>query len=95
VEQAGRRPALVVQNDLGNEYAPYTVVAAITTTPQRKPYPFVVYVPAGEGNLPQDSYVICAQLLTADKSRLEQRIGALSAETMERVDTALRYELSL
>lgn len=95
VEQTGRRPSLVVQNDLGNEFAPYIVVAALTTATQRKPYPFVVPVLAGEGNLTDDSYIICAQLLTVDKSRLEQRIGALSRETMERVDAALRYELAL
>ena len=27
-EQAGKRPALVVQNDIGNEKAPITIVAA-------------------------------------------------------------------
>lgn len=30
-EQAGRRPALIVQNDVGNRYAPTTIVAAITS----------------------------------------------------------------
>ena len=28
-EQAGRRPALVIQNDIGNEKAPTTIVAAM------------------------------------------------------------------
>lgn len=95
VEQSGRRPALVIQNDLGNEYAPYTVVAALTTTPIRKAFPFVVPIPEGEGNLSRISSVNCAQLLTVDKSRLESRIGTLSPETMSLVDAALRYQLDL
>jgi mRNA interferase MazF len=31
-EQQGSRPALVIQNDVGNEYAATTIVAAITST---------------------------------------------------------------
>jgi mRNA interferase MazF len=31
-EQRGLRPALVIQNDVGNEYAATTIVAAITST---------------------------------------------------------------
>lgn len=95
VEQAGLRPALVVQNDLGNDFAPYTIVAALTTSRPKKPYPFMVAVPEGEGNLPRESYVNCAQILTVDKSRLDRRIGSLGPDTMERVDSALRYQLSL
>ena len=30
-EQAGKRPALVIQNDIGNEKAPTTIVAAISS----------------------------------------------------------------
>lgn len=94
-EQAGRRPALIIQNDVGNQFAPYTVVAAITSAPLRKPYPFTVALAAGAGGLWRDGYVNCAQILTIDQSRLESRIGRLDAETMRRVDTALRYELAV
>jgi mRNA interferase MazF len=31
-EQKGIRPALIVQNDIGNQYASTMIVAAITTT---------------------------------------------------------------
>ena len=30
-EQAGKRPALVIQNDVGNESSPTTIVAGITS----------------------------------------------------------------
>lgn len=42
------RPALVIQNDVGNRLSPITIVAAITSTLKRT-YPFQVYLPSGEG----------------------------------------------
>ena len=32
-EQAGIRPALVIQNDIGNEVSPNTIIASLTTAP--------------------------------------------------------------
>lgn len=95
VEQAGRRPALVVQNNRGNEHSSYTVVVAISSAPLPRVYPFTVPLKKGDGNLPRDGHVNCAQLLTVDQSRLEKRIGTLEAETMQQVNAALRYELDL
>ncbi|ACA59113.1 transcriptional modulator of MazE/toxin, MazF [Candidatus Desulforudis audaxviator MP104C] len=52
-EQAGCRPAVVVQNDVGNKYSPTTIVIVVTTT--HKDYPFMVKLSAGEGGLERDS----------------------------------------
>jgi len=95
VEQAGRRPALVVQNDRGNEFSPYTVVATISSAPLPRVYPFTVALEPGEANLPRASHVNCAQLMTIDQSRLGERIGQLRPEALRQVDEALRYELDL
>jgi mRNA interferase MazF len=92
-EQRGYRPALVIQNDVGNQYAATVIVAAITTTV--KPYPVTVVLRKGEGGLPQPSMVNLAQLLTLDKSRLLRRLGALSSERMEQVNTAIRISLDV
>jgi len=94
-EQAGHRPALVVQNDVGNQMADYTVVAAVTTTPIAKPYPFMVALAAGEGGLRAASVVNCSQILTIDQGRLERRLGRLGSDRMREVDEALRYQLAL
>jgi len=94
-EQAGRRPALIVQNDRGNRFSPYTVVVAISSAPLPKVYLFTVELAAGDGNLPRAGHVNCAQLLTLDQSRLEEYIGELSPELMQKVDAALRYELDI
>jgi mRNA interferase MazF len=106
-EQAGLRPALVVQHDLGNQFSPTTVVAAITTTVPPRPFPFVVVIEPAQSGLPAVSAVNCAQLATIQKdgpaSRLRPRkgetqvrsIGRLGPQTMGLVDAALRYNLGL
>jgi len=92
-EQQGLRPALVIQNDVGNRYAATTIVAALTTT--LKLYPVTVRVERGDGGLKQASMINLAQLLTIDKARLRTRLGTLSAAAMERVDQAIRVSLDV
>ncbi len=92
-EQQGIRPALIIQNDTGNQYAATTIVAAITST--IKIYPVSVLLKKGEGRLKQLSMVNLAQILTIDKSRLRRKLGVLRAETVDRVNTAIQISLGL
>ncbi|MCS5697329.1 type II toxin-antitoxin system PemK/MazF family toxin [Desulfofundulus thermocisternus] len=93
-EQAGFRPAVVVQNNVGNRYSPTVIVAAITTAVS-KVYPFLVRLKAGEGGLEKESAVNTAQVLTIDKSRLVKKLGGLPKEKMSEVDRALKISLGL
>lgn len=93
-EQAGFRPALVIQNDVGNRYSPTTIVAAISSAPE-KPYPFLVKLSPGEGGLERESAVNLSQILTVDKSRLVKKLGSLKPERMRQVDQAIKVSLGL
>ena len=95
VEQSGRRPALVVQNDRGNQNSAYTVIVAVSSAPLPRVYPFTVPLLQGDGGLPRAGHINCAQLLTIDQARLGQFIGRLSPDVLEQVAAALRYELDL
>ena len=92
-EQKGVRPALIVQNDVGNQYAATTIVAAITTT--IKPYPVTVVFRARTCGLPHDSMVNTPQVLTIDKARLIKKLGELAPEQLAAVNRALRTSLAL
>lgn len=94
-EQGGRRPVLIVQNDVGNRYSPVTIVAAITSSVAERPYPTEVHLLAGEGGLPKDSAVLLNQIKTIDKDRLEQRLGQLDVAAMRQVDEAIKISLGL
>jgi len=93
-EQTGKRPALVIQNDIGNRYSPTTIVAACTTA-HVKAYPFIVRVSAEESGMGKDSSVNLAQIMTVERNRLERKIGELSEERMLEVDRALKNSLGV
>ena len=92
-EQAGRRPALIIQNDIGNEKAPTTIIAAITSTVRI--YPMNVEVRPPAGGLERASSIKTSQILTISKERLEKRLGRLSVDKMDEVDRAIKLSLSL
>jgi mRNA interferase MazF len=85
----------VVQNETGNRFSRTTIVAAITSQPRSRPYPFHVSFTAQESGLEMDGLVLCEQLQTIDQSRLIRRSGALKPEKMEDVDLALHRSLGL
>ena len=106
-EQGGLRPALVVQQDVGNQHSPTTVMVAITTTIPPRRYPFVVVLEPAESGLPRRSAVNCAQIVTIQKDGPRSRlrpvsgesdvgpVGQLSLEKMAEIEAALRYNLGL
>jgi len=92
-EQRGLRPALIIQNDVGNQYAATTIIAAITS--RIRIYPVTVSLGKGEGGLRQPSMVNLAQIITIDKSRLWRRLGVLRADLLNRVNAAIRVSLDV
>lgn len=93
-ERGGTRPALVVQNDVGNERAPTTIVAPITSRLPAREYPFQVLLP--KDTLGRPSVVSCSQVRTVVKARLSpERLAVLPPDLMRRVDQALAVALDL
>ncbi len=93
-EQIGERPALVIQNNIGNEYSSTTIVAACSTA-NVKSYPFVVSYKAKECGMSTGGHVNLAQILTIDKKRLIAKCGELSPNKMKEVDDAIKNSLGL
>jgi len=94
-EQAGRRPVLIIQNDVGNRFSPTTIVAAVTSQSRRQRYPFHVAFTAQESGLRLDGTVLCEQIQTVDQGRLGNLAGTLEHGKMGEVDEALHRSLGL
>ena len=95
-EQRGTRPCLVVQNDVGNENAPTTVVVPFTTSQGDELYPFEVLVSAAESPLREDSIALCSQIRTVSiEHRITDNIGCIPDARMAEVDAAIKYSLGL
>ena len=87
-EQGGYRPVLVIQNNRGNKYSPTVIVAAITSRLKTK-LPTHVLLRNIKG-LDKNSVVLLEQVRTIDKKRLDNYIGTLTKEQMQKIDKALR-----
>jgi mRNA interferase MazF len=94
-EQGGIRPVLVVQNDIGNQYSPTTIILAITSQINKAKLPTHVELKAEQYGMERDSVILTEQIRTIDKTRLKQRIAVLNEETMKKVEKALTTSLAL
>ena len=94
-EQTGRRPVLIIQNDIGNQFSPTTIIATITSQPRSRRYPFQIPFSPEESGLRTGGTVLCEQVLTVDQERLDGVAGSLPNERMEQVDIALHRSLGL
>jgi mRNA interferase MazF len=95
-EQAGLRPALIVQTDAANSNPRYpnTIVLAVST--KGKPVPFhVLMEPDNINGLAEVSFVKCEQILTVSKERLVKKLGAVGAEEMQKVKRAVSLVLEV
>ena len=97
-EQIGQRPALVLQNDAGNQHPSYpnTVVLAMST--QGKPIPFHIRIaPSQQNGLREVTYVKCEQVLTISKARLlgPAPLGRLLTAELRKVEVAVKLSLAL
>jgi len=93
-EQGKVRPALIIQNDIGNRYSPVLIVAAITSG-EKAIYDTEVEVKAPEGGLRHDSLVLLNQIRTVDKRRVGRFWGRLAPQTMRQINEAIKISLGL
>jgi mRNA interferase MazF len=90
------RPALVIQNDIGNRHSAITIVAAITSKLSPKPYPIEVIVqPSYPNGLSLVSAIHLDQLRSIDRELLVKRLGVIDQVTMRKVETAIEISLGL
>jgi mRNA interferase MazF len=89
------RPALIIQNDISNEFSPITIVAAITSKYDDKLYPTEILISKNEGGLTQDSVVLLNQIRSIDRQRLVKKVGKISDQKIKKVDSAIKISLGL
>ncbi|MFB6252371.1 type II toxin-antitoxin system PemK/MazF family toxin [Halobellus sp.] len=88
------RPAVVVQNDVGNANSSTTIVAPATGT--HRGYPFEVLVESEDSPFEKDSSVRLDQIrVVSIAKRIHSVAGSLDAATMREIDDALELSLGL
>lgn len=94
-EQGGRRPVVIIQNNIGNQHSPTVIVAAVTShTSTKARLPVHVELPDNVG-LEKNCIALMEQIRTIDKSRLKNYVGKLDETTMHRLDKSLGISVGL
>lgn len=94
-EQRGLRPAVILQNDVGNQHSTTILVAPLTTKCTKASIPTHVFLTRDRTNLRADSTVLVEQVRVMDKCRLLRRVASVPQEEMERINQALLVSFGL
>jgi mRNA interferase MazF len=94
------RPAVVIQNDVGNAYGDNLILAAITSQVPEQEFPVHYRVYAGsriakEAGLTSDCVVKAETIITIPKARVIEKLGRFSPEALAEIDRCLRISLEL
>jgi mRNA interferase MazF len=93
-EQAGRRPAIILQDDSVTASLITVVVVPLTTNPRRLSIPWTVRIDAGDG-VPKESVALCFQVQVRGKARLLHKLGEVSVPTMKRIEAKVLAAIGL
>jgi mRNA interferase MazF len=97
-EQQGRRPVIIISHDALNQIQSWRsiiIVPISTSTLQAKRSLTVVPIPQNIGNLSKESFAICHQVTTLDRSKFEKRIGSLPSEILDAIENGLKAAMDL
>jgi mRNA interferase MazF len=94
-EPMGRRPGLVIQDDILNDSNLNTVIMlAITSTMKFGELPGNVVLRKGEANMPKKCVINVTQIKSVDKASIKEKIGSLSKKKLAEVQEGLKLVLS-
>ena len=86
-EQDGGRPAIIVSNDLCNEYSKVVEVVFLTTK-QKVQFPTHVVIR-------RRSIALCEQIESVDKARIGNYMGKVTAKELKELEKAMLVSLQI
>jgi mRNA interferase MazF len=90
-EQRGRRPALIIQDEIVGERLPTVLVVPLTSSRRALRFAGTTVISAtAESGLRHDSVALVFQCLAIDRTRVEEPMGKASHDDRERVLRELR-----
>lgn len=91
-EQAGRRPVLILSNEIFNERSGTVIAMALTSQPQKAGFPLTFEL--ADKKLPKRSWIKISQIRTLSVERIGQKITKVSPEVVNRIVEGLNEIIS-
>lgn len=82
-EQGGRRPVIVISDNVFNNRSGTVIAMAVTSQPQRAGFPLTMQLQSVK--LPKTSWVKISQVRTLSTTRLEKKIGTVSDNELDKL----------
>jgi len=82
-EQGGKRPVVIISQDVFNQRSGIVIAMAITSQPQRSGFPLTLELVSSK--LPKRSWVKISQVRTLSVERIGEVVDAVSPEQMEQL----------
>ena len=82
-EQGGRRPVVVISEDVFNARSGTVIALALTSQEQRAGFPLTLELTSLK--LPKRSWVKISQIRTLSVQRLDRKLGTVSEEEIDRL----------
>ncbi len=93
-EQGGKRPAVVLQNNIGNKYSPTIIIASITSKQNKSKLPTHVEIKDYQScGLDKPSIILLEQIETIDKSRIVKKLSRVDRRTMQEINKAIKISM--
>jgi mRNA interferase MazF len=89
------RPAVVVQNDIGNRYSANVIIVPISSRVPERDYPVNHRLSAGTAGLDRPSVILAGTILTVPQSLVVRRLGHLPEDDQLALNRCLRISLGL
>ncbi len=91
-EQGGKRPILIISNNVFNDRSGTVTAMAITSQPQKAGFPLTLELK--ETELPKQSWIKISQVRTYSQKRIGRRVARASAEELALIIEGLNEIIS-
>ncbi len=92
-EQAGRRPVLILSQDVFNKRSGTVIAMALTSQPQKAGFPLTY--PLDSKQLQKASWVKISQIRTLSVERIGKKLGAVEPEQLSEIIDGLNQIIGI
>lgn len=92
--QGGKRPVIVISNDMNNRYSPTLHIIPCTAKRKKRNLPVHVYL-EHENFFTIPTMALAEQLIVINNTSLAEKIGSLSNQSLRTVEKAIQIQLGL
>lgn len=92
-EQAGRRPVLILSQDIFNKRSGIVIAMAITSQPQKAGFPLTY--PLDTTQLQKPSWVKISQIRTLSVERIGKKLGSVEPEQLAKIVDGLNQIIGI